>query len=400
MNKLLLVLTLFLSNSALALELVLVDSPISDFVQWTAKQTNQNIILSDSIKGTISVNAQHLNKSDLLSFFKETMTAHGYQVVDAETSIIVTIDEKPDLQNMYFTLETKVYNFENIEGARAIDALETMLFSVSRDSAGSDQIYKISILKNGNGVVITTTKELHSSIARFLPDIDVARKLVMIEAIIIEKQINENEELGIDFNIMPNQKNGTTFKVNDLNINPASGFLSLLNGGDIVAMVHALEIQDNIDILSKPTLMTLDRQTAKVIVGQDVPFVVGRTITDNDTSKQFQQIERRDVGLILKITPYIVGNKIHLQINQSISSVSASTQAADLITNKRSIDTVVSVESGEMVTLGGLISKITQDTVTGVPLLQDIPFLGRLFKSTSTETKKTELTLIVKARII
>ena len=150
----------------------------------------------------------------------------------------------------------------------------------------------------------------------------------------------------------------------------------------------------------KLKINAIKTEFSKVIVGQDVPFVVGRTITDNDTSKQFQQIERRDVGLILKITPYIVGNTIHLQINQSISSVSASTQAADLITNKRSIDTVVSVKSGQMVTLGGLISKTTQDTVSGVPLLQDIPFIGKVFQSTSTETKKTELSLIVKARII
>jgi general secretion pathway protein D len=400
MNKLLLVLILLLSNSVFALELVLVDSPIGDFVQWTAKQTKKNIILSDSIKGNISVNAKNLNKSDLLLFFKETMTANGYQVVEAATSLIVTIDEKPDLKNKYFTLETKLYHFENIEGERALDALETMMFSVSRDDSGSDQIYKIMPLNNGNGVVVTTTKELHASITRFLPQIDVSRKLILIEAIIVEKQINDNQELGVDFNIMPGQQNGINFKVNDLNINPASGFLSLLNNGNIVAMIHALETQDNIDILSKPKLMTLDRQTAQVIVGQDVPFVVGRTITDNDTSKQFQQIERRDVGLVLKITPYIVGNTIHLKINQSISSVSASTQAADLITNKRSIDTVVSVKTGQMVTLGGLISKTSQDTVSGVPLLQDIPFIGGIFQSTSTETKKTELSLIVKARII
>lgn len=399
MNRLLLVL-LLISKSALSLELVLVDAPIKEFVSWTAQQTTKNIILSESIKGNISVNAKFLNKSDLLQFFKESMVANGYQVVDAETSLIVTINDKPDLQGEYFTLETQLYHFENIKGARALEALETMMFSVSRDDSGSGQIYKISALANGNGVVVTTTKEMHDAIARFLPQVDVARKLVLIEAIIVEKQINENEEVGVDWDVMPEQKNGTTFKLHDLNINPSSGFLSLLNSGNIVAMVHALETQDNIDILSKPKLMTLDKQTASVVVGQDVPFVVGRTITDNDTSKQFQQIERRDVGLVLEFTPYIVGDQIHIQINQSISSVSSSTQAADLITNKRSINTVVSVKSGQLVTLGGLISKTSQDTVSGVPVLQDIPLIGSLFQSTSTEVKKTELSLILKARII
>lgn len=400
MNKLLLVITLLLSSSVSALELFLVDRPISEFVNWAAKETNTNIILSSSIKDEISVNANYLNRSDILQFFKETMVAHGYQVVEANTSLIVTINEKPDLEAEYFNLETQLYQLQNIESKRAVTALETMMFSVSRSESKSDQLYKITPLNNGNGILVTTTKELHSSILRYLPDIDVARKLVMIEAILIEKQLNDNTSLGFDFDVMPNQKNGINAGLNSGTLNSKSGFLSLLNGGDVVAMIHALETNDNIDILSKPKLITLDKQAASVVVGQNVPFVTGTSISNNDTTNQYQSIERKDVGLTLSFTPYILGNTIHLKINQSLSSVSSSTQAADIITNKRSIDTVVSVVSGQMVTLGGLISKTVQNTESGVSVLKDIPLIGGIFTSNTTDTKRTELSLIIKARII
>jgi len=397
MNKLLLVLTLLISNSAFALQLVLVDRPIHEFVDWAAKQTKTNIILSGSIKDKISVNAEFLERSDILQFFKEAMVAHGYQVVVANTSLIVTVDEKPDLQSQYFNLESKLYHLKNIESKRAFSALETIMFSLSRFDSKKDQLYKIDILKNNNSILVSTTKEMHDAISLFLPKIDVPRKLVLIEAIIIEKQINDNSEIGFDFNVMPDQTNGIQAGLNSGTLLNQSGFLSLLNSANVVAMVHALEIQDNINILSKPKIMTLDRQSASVVVGQNVPFIVGVTYVDNN---QYQSIERKDVGLTLGITPYIVGDTIHLTVKQTISSVSSSTQASDIITNKRSINTVVSVKSGQMITLGGLVQETSQETETGVPLLKDIPLIGGLFSSKTVDVKRTELTLILKARII
>jgi len=222
----------------------------------------------------------------------------------------------------------------------------------------------------------------------------------MIEAVIVEKQIGNSDEKGFDFDVLPRQTNGLKAGFTSASSNPAAAFLSILNAGDVISIIRLLETNDNIEILSKPKLLTLDRQTASVVVGQNVPFLTGRTITDNDTSKQFQQIERHNVGLSLRFTPYVVGNKIHIKINQSISSVSSSTQASDLITNNRSIDTMVTVTNGEMVSLGGLISTTTEDSVSGVPVLKDIPWLGAAFTNTSSNTKKTELTLMIKAQLI
>ena len=171
---------------------------------------------------------------------------------------------------------------------------------------------------------------------------------------------------------------------------------------DYAALVRVLAGDSNTNILSTPSLVTLDNEEAEIVVGQNVPFVTGSFTTTGSTgsvTNPFQTIQRQDVGLTLKVKPQInEGNAVKMDIDQEVSSIApapAGISASDIITNKRSIKTSVLVESGQIMVLGGLIDDQLKQSQQKVPLLGDIPLLGWLFRYTSTTKDKTDLMVFI-----
>ena len=182
----------------------------------------------------------------------------------------------------------------------------------------------------------------------------------------------------------------------------------LLGGGkydpddnfNYLAVINMLASDSNTNILSTPTLVTLDNEEAEIIIGQNVPFVTGSftsTGAGNDATNPFQTIQREDVGLTLKIKPQInEGDALKLNIEQEVSSIAPSVAgASDIITNKRSIKTSVMVGDGNIVVLGGLIEEQTGESVQKVPLLGDLPGVGALFRSKGGKVTKTNLMVFI-----
>jgi general secretion pathway protein D len=168
-------------------------------------------------------------------------------------------------------------------------------------------------------------------------------------------------------------------------------------------LARALESDANANILSTPTLLTLDNEEAKIVIGQNVPFVTGQYAQTGTTTTPtpFQTIERRDVGLTLKVRPQVSeGGAVKLQIYQEISSLRPTTTASDVITDKRSIDSTVLVDDGRIIVLGGLIQDTVQDNVDKVPLLGNIPLLGHLFKVEKRNRMKTNLMVFMRPRVL
>ena len=170
------------------------------------------------------------------------------------------------------------------------------------------------------------------------------------------------------------------------------------------ALAHALETDDDANILSMPNLITLDNEEAKIIVGQNVPFVTGQFTTSASGGaagvNPFQTIERKDIGLTLRVRPQISeGGTVKMTIYQETSNVQQTT-AAGIITNKRSIDTNVLVDDGQIIVLGGLIEDSLQDGEEKVPFLGDIPILGNLFKYQKRSHVKTNLMVFLRPTVI
>ena len=182
------------------------------------------------------------------------------------------------------------------------------------------------------------------------------------------------------------------------------GLGSIDDGGlSFVTLIRALTGDGETNLLSTPSVVTLDNQEAEIIVGQNVPFVTGEsTSSSSDTTNPFRTIERQDIGISLKVKPQInEGDAITMEIEQEVSSLAATAASTvDVVTNKRSIKTTVQLEDGELLVLGGLIDDALTENEQKVPFLGDIPGLGVLFRSKKTSTVKRNLMVFIRSTII
>ncbi|HJP39185.1 MAG: type II secretion system secretin GspD [Gammaproteobacteria bacterium] len=278
-----------------------------------------------------------------------------------------------------------------------------------------------------NALIITAPPKVMRSMELVIDKLDIRRLQVLLETIIVEVSAEKAADLGVTWAIGdPDLENamgitqfdgltgvtglaqsvlGDTTDVAGLNNGVSFGLGRLSDSGlSFVAIVEALEADTNTNIMGTPILTTLDNEEAEITVGQEVPFVTG-SFTNSGTASgsvnPFQTVERQQVGLTLKLTPQInEGNAVRLKIEQEVSSVSESTQAVDLITNNRKINTSVIVEDGGTLVLGGLIQEDIREKEQRVPLLGSIPLLGALFRSSQTQTIKTNLMFFIRPTIL
>ncbi len=274
--------------------------------------------------------------------------------------------------------------------------------------------------ENTNALIITAPPDEMRSILSVIDQLDIRRAQVLVEAIIAELSTANSSQLGVNFAVDGSDSNRPAAFTNlggatqALVGTVASGGAALSNGlslalgrfgGDGVdfgVLLSAIASDSNNNVLSTPSLVTLDNQEAEIIVGQNVPFVTGSQLsTANDNP--FQTIERQDVGVSLKVKPQInEGDNIRLEIEQEVSDVSNTsvTGATDITTNLRSIKTTVLVEDGQTLVLGGLIDDQINDTRDKVPFLGDIPLLGSLFRFRTTSKSKRNLMVFLHPTIL
>jgi general secretion pathway protein D len=185
-----------------------------------------------------------------------------------------------------------------------------------------------------------------------------------------------------------------------------NGQVSIPGIGTIVnlgVLARALETDTNANILSTPTLLTLDNEEAKIIVGQNVPFVTGSYAVSGaaTTPTPFTTVERHDVGLTLQIKPQISeGGTVRLQIYQEVSNIDDKSNLAGVITNTRAVQSTILVDDNQIVVIGGLIQDQVNDTVQKVPILGDIPIIGALFRYKTRSHAKTNLMIFLKPTLV
>ena len=279
-----------------------------------------------------------------------------------------------------------------------------------------------------NSLIITAPEPQYRQLRAVIDKLDVRRAQVFVESLIAEVNADKAAEFGIQWQgALGNSGDanigllGTNFSIGGANILslaagggttlPSSGLnvgVAQRTNGVYVLGFLARYLQSNGDgnILSTPNLLTLDNEEAKIVIGQNVPFVTGQytnTGSSSNTVNPFQTIERKDVGLTLKVKPQISENgTVRLSISQEVSSVQASTvnAANGPTTNKRSIDTNVLVADGSIVVLGGLLQDEYSGNQEKVPGLGDVPFFGNLFKSEVRSRKKTNLMVFLRPVVV
>ena len=282
-----------------------------------------------------------------------------------------------------------------------------------------------------NSLIITAPDNVYNTLRAVIDKLDARRAQVFVEALIVEVTTDKAAEFGIQWQSPIGGSSdrtalvgGTNFSSNGNNIVnlstgtvlPGSGLnLGLLQkitvGGKdyaaLTALARALESDVNANILSTPNLLTLDNEEAKIVIGKNVPFITGSyaqaasTTASGAAVNPFQTIERKDVGLTLKVKPQVAeGGSVKMQIYQEASSIQDTTNAAGVITNKRSIESTVLVDDGQIIVLGGLIQDDVQDGQDKVPGLGDVPLIGNLFKYGTRKHVKTNLMVFLRPQVL
>lgn len=274
-----------------------------------------------------------------------------------------------------------------------------------------------------NAIVVRGAPSAIASIEPLIADLDVRRPQVLIEAAIVEINSDDAEALGVQLGIGAaalRQQAGaaTSFTNQGLPLSQILGTLGVPAAGRTMpdglsgnfrvvdqfsVLVQALGQSTKANLLSTPSLTTLDNEEAEIVVGQNVPFRTGSFATDGNSLNPFTTIQREDVGITLRVLPRIHdGEVVQLQVAQEVSSLASATVAgaADLITNRRSIQTTVLADNGGTIVLGGLITDDRNSVRSKVPGLGDIPVLGQLFRNNREQQTKRTLFVFLRPTIL
>ena len=328
-------------------------------------------------------------------------------------------------QPSYFSGSAQVIHLHYADATKLAEMLKALMADTStgkdeNQAKGQAAIYADEDL---NALVVRAEPSLMKEVQELVASLDVRRAQVLIESAIVEVTGDNSAALGVQWatgnldapvggtnfsNAGPSLSSiATSVATGDVGSAVGSGLTlggySEINGEvDFGVVIQALQSNTATNLLSTPSIMTLDNQEAEIIVGQNVPFRTGSTASSSNANP-FTTITREDVGITLKVKPHIHdGEAIRLEVEATAESVAQTSVdgSADLITNKRSIKTMILSADKETIVLGGLIRDDVREVVSKVPLLGDIPLIGWLFRSKSTSTVKSNLMVFLRPTIV
>ena len=320
------------------------------------------------------------------------------------------------------------------------DEVASIVNTVSSTFAADSDSQKpvVTYHEKTNSLIVSSEGSNLDLIRNLVAKIDIRRAQVLVEAIIVELSENAAKNLGIEAIFSGSDDDGNQIPIgitrfpsskspdllaitgnsvqggDDATLSAiatnsllntqglVAGFGSIDSDGDsFVGIINAIAEDQNSNILSTPSIIAMDNEPANLVIGQEIPITIGESLGANNANP-FRTTSRQEVGVKLSITPQInEGNSVILDIKQEVSGVAgALTGGTDIITNKRTIETTVLVDNNQIIVLGGLIDDDIQETINRVPVLGQIPILGRLFRSSSKSVIRRNLTVFLRPKIL
>lgn len=316
----------------------------------------------------------------------------------------------------------RVIRLRYSDAKQLADVLDTMSQGMKQPASASLKdntaatAFMVRADENQNALVIVAEPAQLRTLEGIVRELDQPRAQVLIHAAIVEISGDISEALGVQWALNGGKTSGIInfpgtgipilggLKFDDKTVAPEGAVLKL--GGDhFSALVSALASNSRSNLLSTPSLLTLDNQQAEIIVGQNVPFKTGSYATNSSgADNPFTTVERKDVGISLKIKPYInEGSTLRLEVEQEVSDIApavSGVDSSDLITNKRALKSTILADDGEIIVIGGLIKDSVRTQQSGVPLLRDIPYLGALFRWSRDTQTKSNLMVFLRPTIV
>ena len=362
-----------------------------------------------------------------------TLVLRGKSAAIAEVRSLIEQLDQPATSSG----STRVFQLNHADATRTAEILNGILIDPRGrgDNTKSENI-NIQADISLNAIVVRADPGTMSEIQEILRQLDIRRAQVLIEAAIVEVSVDETRAIGIEAGvadaggesvpfasttlngIISNLLSSISATVVDGKIDPVQGIASVgsptlavarldPDGVSFGAILNAIAINTSADLLSTPSILTLDNEQASILAGQTVPFRTGSfTSTNNGASNPFTTIQRQDIGIELTVTPHIHDDSsIRLEVSQTVENVIntgleiGEAGFSDVVTNKRSIETTILADDRQTIVLGGLIQDDVRATRKKVPLLGSIPFLGRLFQNRSTTRTKVHLLVFLRPTI-
>ena len=368
-----------------------------------------------NLTNTDIIEIQNLNAIDVAKvldrFFSDEKRAVGINfsvpifLVDKKTNSIIIkshLSDSQQIKDLIKSLEEKNKIIDEtqvvyLKHAQADYLAQTLRLLMEQDNNENNQVTKIQADENLNALIIRGDLGTQKMLMNIVSKLDIPRKQVLVEAVVAD--ISDGDAIALGISSLTGTLSGdvsTSLKLGSTNILE----ISENTVSDIVGVIDLLATNTTSDILSTPSLITIDNEEAEIIVGRNVPFKTGQFNDSNNTA--FQTLERQDVGVTLRIKPQINDNdRIRLDILQEVSSIDPTVASSnDTVTSKKSIKTNVIVNDQELIVIGGLIDEKMVEQVNKVPLLGSIPIFGNLFKNTSQVMEKRNLIIFIKTTII
>jgi general secretion pathway protein D len=421
----------------------------------TARQSGLKVYENSDARGegfvTKLIRMSFVNPQEIVRTITPLMTKDGSIIAYPPTNSIILTDSMSNIRKIESLIRAmdvaapegkgkiNVYYLKNASAEDIAKLTQALVSRLPVPAAGGavgpstilEGAVTITADKATNSLIIVASPGDYETIKDMIQKLDIRRRQVYVEAAIIEMSLAKSRELGFEFqatnmNQLDNNKitavGGTNFgnigaamtgpaglaTLNGLNVGAVKGTFTF-NGTtflNIGALLHALQTDGDVNVLSTPNILTMDNQKAKIMVGENIPFITGQTQNAATGSAAIQtSVDRKDVGISLEITPQITSDdSVRLEIKQEISDITTTPGLNPNIvgpsTSKRSADTTVVVKDRQTMVIGGLIRDNVTTATSKVPLLGDIPILGWLFKFKTTKVEKTNLMIFITPYII
>ncbi|MCG3113086.1 MAG: hypothetical protein MCM46_14815 [Candidatus Manganitrophus sp. SB1] len=391
-----------------------VDLPV--FVKFVSELTGRNFVIDERVRGKVTIfSPSKVAVDHVYDLFLSVLELKGFSVVQSGPVYqIVPVAEVPPDRSVH------VYTLENTQAEEVAKVLLGLVArtagparrGTSRPTGELTGTVQILADKTTNSLIITATDEDYEVLKAVIQKLDMKRRQVYVEAVVLEMAADKFRELGTDLGAVfgYTTDSGDVAAIGGFNQNPNDLIeLARVPGVEvgtvnIRALLRALQSNTDVNILSTPQILTSDNQKAEIVVAQNVPFPGAQSQTVGGNVQT--TIERRDVGIILRLTPQVLENNlVKLDVYQEISSVVDTAQTVGTIvlgptTNKRSANTTVIVHDAQTVVIGGLIRDNVVVTQRKIPLLGDIPLLGWFFKFQSRRFEKTNLLIFLTPHLV
>ncbi len=364
-------------------------------------------------------NAYAIERSNSILLFGDN------EIVERMKAVVIKLDVKDQGSS-----SLKVVYLKYADAKELVELLNKMTPNIDEKSSNKGKT-SISAHEETNSLIISAEPDVMTSITGIISQLDIRRAQVLVEAIIVEISDKLSKDLG--FQILFSGEGSNTPIASQRFGNPTPDLSAIVGGlvpgggatavlstllsldgfatgvgkfkkgeDSFAAILNVLAKNSDSNVLSTPSILTMDNEQSSIIVGQEIPITTGESLGTNN-SNPFRTINRQEIGIKLSVKPQInEGNSIKLDIQQEVSSLSGPITAgsAEIVTNKRAIETVVMVEDNQTIVLGGLIDDDIQESVRKIPLLGDIPLLGKAFRQEQTTISKKNLVVFLKPTII